>query len=283
MGAPGARRAVINADDFGLTRGVTEGILRAHRDGIVTSTTVMANMPYAAEAVRRLGEAPGLGVGVHLNAAQGEPVSAEGAALINADGEMDWFTPKLVKRCLLHPRLIGVIEAEFDAQIRLVIGWGVRPTHLDSHRHLHAFTPIFRRVARLAEKYDIPFVRLPYERLRGRGWPEAAARGKRTRWLLNRFSALNRRFKSRLHPTSGTWGIAHTGEIDAAWLIRAAAALPEGVTEIMTHPGLADDLTEKLTRLTMSRKHELDALTDPEVRRAFEDHHVEFIHYGQLR
>ncbi len=86
----------------------------------------------------------------------------------------------------------------------------------------------------------------------------------------------------RVHATLGTWGIGHTGQIDAAWLIRAAASLPAGVTEIMTHPGLAEDVDRRLTRLTMSRRRELEALCHPDVRRAFELNHVELIHYGHL-
>ncbi len=277
-----ARRVIINADDYGMSPGISEGILRGHRHGIVTSTTVMINMPAAAEAVRRLREYPALGVGVHLNAAQGPPVSQAGGALAGDDGEMEWATPKLVRRCMLRPGLLRAIAEEFEAQLCLALDLGVRPTHLDSHRHLHAFTPVFRSVVRLAARYDIPFVRWPYERLRGTGWPEPAERGRRTRWLLNRFSRVNARLARRAHPTLGTWGIAHTGQIDAAWLIRAAVALPPGVTEVMTHPGLADDLGEHLTRLTMSRRRELDALCDPDVRRAFDLNHVERIHYGHL-
>ena len=84
------RYVIVNADDFGLSAGVTEGILRAHREGIVTSTTILANMPAAEEAVRRLAEAPGLGVGVHLNVSQGPVLSAQGEALADEDGMMRW-------------------------------------------------------------------------------------------------------------------------------------------------------------------------------------------------
>ena len=278
-----ARRAIINADDFGMTPGISEGILRAHREGVATSTTMVMNFAEAAKWAARLGECPALGVGIHLNAVQGAPLSKEGEALVNAGGVMEWKTPALARRCLLRPRLVRAIAAEYEAQIRLALELGIRPTHLDSHRHLHAFTPVFRRVVRLGERYGIPFVRWPYERLPRGGWPESCARGRRTRWILNRFSRLNARLAARAHPTLGTWGIAHTGLIDAAWLIRAAAALRPGVTEIMTHPGVADDACEHLTRLTMSRRRELEALCDPDVRRAFTLNHVELIHYGHLR
>jgi predicted glycoside hydrolase/deacetylase ChbG (UPF0249 family) len=76
--------------------------------------------------------------------------------------------------------------------------------------------------------------------------------------------------------------VAHTGRISAEWLIRAAAAVRPGATEIMTHPGLAGDLDASATRLRESRRAELEALCDQTVRRAFDEHGVELIHYGQL-
>ena len=81
----------------------------------------------------------------------------------------------------------------------------------------------------------------------------------------------------------GTWGISHTGEIDAAWLIRAARFLQPGVTEILTHPGMEEYLDPEVTWLRESRRRDLDALCDPKVKEAFQGNHVELIHYGQLR
>ncbi|MCY2929480.1 MAG: ChbG/HpnK family deacetylase [Planctomycetota bacterium] len=173
------RKAIINADDFGFSPGVTEGILRAHREGVVTSTTVMANMPGAGEALGRLAEAPALGVGVHLNACQGEPLSPEGQALAQADGRMRRTATGLILACLARPRLLRAVEAEFDAQIRWLLDHGRRPTHLDSHRHVHAFSPIFARVVGLARRYDIRRIRWPQERLAGAGWPAAPWRQRR--------------------------------------------------------------------------------------------------------
>ena len=274
---------VVNADDFGFSRGITEGILRAWRDGIVTSTTIAANMPAAAEAVDRLVEAPGLGVGVHLNVCQGPPLSEEGLALADGDGVMRSKATGLVLTCLRRPCLFAAVEAECDAQIRWVLDRGVRPTHLDSHRHVHGLPPIFLRVLRLARRYDIPFVRWHREVLPGDGWPAVEAKQRRVRLLTNLFGAVN----GLLAPSAGhareTWGVGHTGQIDVAWLVRAARAVRPGVTEIMTHPGIADDLDAAQTRLRASRLVELEALCDPAARDAFVRNHVKLAHYGQLR
>jgi predicted glycoside hydrolase/deacetylase ChbG (UPF0249 family) len=279
-----AKKVIVNADDFGFSRGITEGILRAHREGIVTSATITTNMPAAEEAVARLAEAPALGVGVHLNACQGPVLSPEGAALAGEDGCMRRSAIGVMLACLCRPWLLRAIEAEFDAQIRWLLDRGLRPTHLDSHRHVHAFSPIFAGVMALARRYDIGRIRWSHERLAGGGWPAAPGRQRRLRWLVNRFSEANSVFVRPPRDVHGTWGIAHTGRIDADWLCRAARAVRPGVTEIMTHPG-ADDGGEppaEATRLTTSRRTELEALCSPRVRQAFAAGGIELVHYGQL-
>ena len=277
-----AKRVIVNADDFGFSEGVTEGVLRAHREGIVTSTTIVANMPPAEAAVRRLAEAPSLGVGVHLNVSQGPPLSAAGEALAGGDGVMNSTAVQLLLACTRRPRLIDAIEAECEAQIRWAIDRGVRPTHLDSHRHIHAFTPVFARVARLARRYDIPFVRWHREVLAGGDWPSCPAKQRRISLLTSLFGALNAVVGPDLRATQGTWGIAHTGGIDSRWLIRAARSARPGATEIMTHPAAGRDLDASVTRLLESRRVELSALCDPAVREAFEHYGIELVHYGQL-
>jgi len=277
-----AKRVIVNADDFGFWPGLTEGILRAHREGIVTSTTVTANMPAAKEALKRLSEAPDLGVGVHLNVSQGPPLSKEGMALAGEDGLMHHTAAGVILACLCRPWLLRAIEAEFDAQIRRVLDHGVRPTHLDSHRHTHAFPPVFARVTALAKRYSIRFVRWCCERLVGPNWSAAPLKQRCVRWMLNGFAAADAVIRPEVRATRGTWGIAHTGLIDARWLIQVASVVRPGVTEIMTHPGCADDVGAGLTRLRESRRIEMDALCDPRVREALARHGIELVHYGQL-
>jgi len=281
-GTPKLRRAIINADDLGFSAAVTEGILRAHREGIVTSTTIAANMPAAADAVRHLAALPGLGVGVHLNVSQGPLLSRQAEALAGSDGVMRRSGAGVILACACRPWLLAAVEAEYDAQIRWVLDHGIRPTHLDSHRHAHAFPPIFARVARLARRYHIRFVRRHRESLPGRGWPAAPGKQRRLSRLLNVLGAACNRAAPDLLATGGTWGVAHTGGISEDWLLRAAQLLPAGTTEIMTHPGLADGLDAASTRLLESRRAELAALCSPAVREAFENSEIELTHYGRL-
>ena len=281
------KRLIVNADDFGLSPAVTDGVLRAHRQGIVTSTTLMANMPGAADAVARLAEAPELGVGVHLNVCQGPPLSPAGRVFAAArDGVMERSAEQVLMDLTVRPWRLAAVAAEFEAQIAWALDVGLRPTHLDTHRHIHGYPPVFAIVVRLARRAAIPFVRRYGERLGGGGWPKASGKGRRIRLALNALSCVNGwLFSAASGPgPASTWGVEHTGRIDAAFLKRLARAVRPGVTELMTHPGDGSDPEALTVRLGQgARVAELAALCDPTVAAAFSAHGVELIHYGHLR
>ncbi|MCE5325539.1 MAG: ChbG/HpnK family deacetylase [Planctomycetaceae bacterium] len=280
------KRAIINADDFGFSPGISAGILRAHSEGVVTSTTITANMPAAGEAVGLLALAPRLGVGVHLNACQGPPLSEPARQrLANGDGQMALSAAALLRRLMLDPSLADAVAAEFEAQIRWTLDRGVTPTHLDSHRHIHALPAVFARVADLARRYNVRFIRAVDERVAGgwSSWPAAPLKQRLTSWMLRRWQRRAWRGHEDLRATTGLLGVAHTGVISADWLVRAAAEAREGTIELMVHPGLIDPAAAGLTRLRASREAELAALCDPRVREAFDKNQVELTHYGCLQ
>ena len=289
--AKGQKLVIINADDLGWSEGVNVGIFRAHREGIVSSATLAANMPAAEAALAALKETPGFGVGVHLNACQGPPLSAMGLeVLAGPDGLMRSTAMRIVWRSVSRPHLLWAIAAEFDAQIRWCLERGLRPTHADTHRHLHyavagryCIPGVFHIVAGLCRRYDIRFVRRLRERLPRDLMRTAPAKQRLISRALTLQDWWNRRWAGSLFVTEGTLGIAHTGLIDAAWLIRAAQAVRQGVTEIMVHPGLPDGLDPAQTRLLESRQMELAALCDPAVRAAFASQGIQLVHYGQIR
>ncbi|MCE5276723.1 MAG: ChbG/HpnK family deacetylase [Planctomycetaceae bacterium] len=278
------KRAIVNADDFGFSPGISAGIIRAHVDGIVTSTTLMTNMPAAEGAVALLASAPGLGVGVHLNSCQGPPLSEPGRRLANGDGQMAWSAAAMLRRLIIQPRLVEAVAAEYEAQIRWAIDRGVQPTHLDSHRHIHAFPAVFRRVVELARRYNVRFIRAVDEQPAGgwASWPTPPLKQRLVGRLLAHWQKRSWRGHEDLRATTAMLGIAHTGFIQADWLVRAAAEVRPGAVEIMVHPGLIDEADLGQTRLRSCREAELAALCDPRVREAFEHHQVELTHYGCL-
>ena len=151
------RRVIVNADDFGFSLRVSEGILRAHREGIVTSTTIAANMPAAEQACALLSGIDTLGVGVHLNCSQGPPLSAE-ASGAGGRGRADAFLRRgFILACAARRGLVDVAAAECEAQIRWVLDHGLQPTHLDSHRHAHAYPPLFGACGRARQAVSCAF------------------------------------------------------------------------------------------------------------------------------
>lgn len=140
------RQLIINADDFGLCEGVNRGIEQAHRQGVLTSATIMANMPAADEAVKTAKKLADLGVGVHLNLTEGVALSKDTAVkvLVNSAGEFA-YSPAVISILSTAVHTVRkAIRTELSAQIQWVIDNGVRPTHLDSHKHIHCFPAINR-------------------------------------------------------------------------------------------------------------------------------------------
>jgi chitin disaccharide deacetylase len=145
-------RLIVNADDFGLSRGVNYGIIDAHRYGIVNSTTMLVNMPGAEHAVELAKMFPQLGVGVHLTLTCGKPVSRDVPSLVNANG---YF--KFDKNVDHHVEVVlEEVEYEWDAQIKCFLSYGLTPTHLDSHHHVHRLDCLSPVIKALSQKYQLP-------------------------------------------------------------------------------------------------------------------------------
>jgi predicted glycoside hydrolase/deacetylase ChbG (UPF0249 family) len=232
----------INADDFGFARDVNAGIVEAHREGVLTSTTLMANGDAFEDAVNLAGDTPTLDMGCHL-------VLVQGCSTLTG-------RPLPAKILQLVPMLMtGKLDAyaEFAAQIEKIVAAGIRPSHLDTHKHTHLLPKVFRAVVRLAQEYSIPYVRLPVD-------------------TTLPFTGTIRRYYDRmLAPevltTDHFIGFRLTGSLTEATLAEALSRLPEGRTEFMCHPGhLGDDLARARTRLKESRVKELEALISPRVR-----------------
>ena len=158
-------RMIINADDFGLCEGVNKAVFEAHTRGVLTSATIMANMPAVDEAIAIAKKTPSLGVGVHLNATEGSPISAgrEVRAIVGEDGKFKYSAYTLAMGSLVNKGVLEALEIELAAQIKSIIDKGIKPTHLDSHKHFHCFGPIYRIVCSLAERFDIRAIRWPWE------------------------------------------------------------------------------------------------------------------------
>jgi predicted glycoside hydrolase/deacetylase ChbG (UPF0249 family) len=268
------RQLVVNADDFGFTPDVNEGIVEAHRKGILTATTLMANGDAFADAVRWSREAPDLDIGCHL-------VLIGGNSLVTGR-PFPATVPQLL--AALAKREIRPYE-ELAAQVGKILDAGIRPTHLDTHKHTHLAPPVLDAVARLGEEVDIRWVRRPFD------FPLNALRGTvpRLKQLTSDALGLMRRRFHRVLSEHGCRTTDHfagfqiTGRFRAAELVELLGVLPEGSTELMCHPGrCGPDLRKARTRLKESREEELNALVATEVRAALERHGIELVNYAGL-
>jgi hopanoid biosynthesis associated protein HpnK len=268
------RRLIVNADDLGLTVGVNDGIFDAHDHGILTSASLFASAPATADAIRRVRSRPWLGVGVHLALVDGTPTlpPSRVPTLVEDDGRFRHSWKPFIVACLRGKVSLAEVELELTAQVERLRSAGVTLTHLDAHKHVHAYPPVFAIVARVAGRFGIPVVRVPYERWSPTSVDVHSQGTLRLQALLN---AAMRPWAQRDYRTAASHdvrtphfvGRIHTGILDAAALAGIVRALQPGVTELMVHPGYCDDELERTgTRLLESRQKELDLLCSLQAR-----------------
>ncbi len=241
------KQLIINADDFGFTRDVNAVIVHAHRQGVLTSTTLMANGEAFDDAVQLASETPSLDVGCHL-------VLVQGSSLVT--GKPFPEKPAQLLFALIRKQIDPY--RELRAQLEKILGAGIRPTHLDSHKHTHILPTVFRAVVRLAGEFSIPFVRLPLDHTVPFARLPFAVASRYYRGLARR---------ANVRMTDHFVGFRLTGSLNEENFAAALSALPDGTTEFMCHPGyLSAELQGAATRLKESRVRELKALTSPGIR-----------------
>jgi chitin disaccharide deacetylase len=285
------KRLIVNADDFGLTRGVNRGIARAFREGILTSTTLMANGPAFDDAIEQARANPGLGIGCHLVLVGGRAVATarQAASLVDRDGMLPGGLLVLITRLACGMVHAKDIESEFRAQIERLRAAGIEPTHLDTHKHTHSHPKVMEALARVAKEFGITRVRKPFESLRnvfgmprGEGNGQPSAKQRATAAVAQTGAPGFRRIiaKYGLRTPDHFFGLGLTGHLGGPAVLRVLKALPEGTSELMCHPGVCDDdLVRTATRLKRQREVELAGLVDPAVRNAVQHHGIELVSY----
>lgn len=254
-------RLIVNADDFARSEGVDRGILQAHREGIVSTTTALMNQKTAVASILQAhAQEPDLGFGVHLNISFGEPVNPASriASLIAADGNFHDFRKILSNQVHLD---VAHVETEWRSQIERFLESGVTLDHLDSHHHAAVFQPeLFELFLQLAHEYGCGVrnpIPLDLESTDLRSlYPEEIIR-----YIQNKSAEL-----------MSTRGIRHPDALLASFfaeqttrehLIDIFESLESGVYELMCHPGIADDDLRLSSSYAGYRVKELNVLTDP--------------------
>ena len=262
----------VNADDFGYTHDVNSGIVEAHHKGILTATTLMANAPAFDDAVRLSRANPTLDVGCHL-------VLVGGTSMLTGE-PYPRDVPGLIKAIIM--RQIKPYP-ELRDQIRKILHAGLKPLHMDTHKHTHLFPAVLQIVAKLSEEFKIPFVRRPFD------FPMRPGKTPISKRLVAKsFQIVRGKFQQSLaqhgcRSTDYFAGFSLTGAFTAADLVSLIQELPEGSTEFMCHPGhCGEELMAAKTKLKASRAEELAALCDPAVREALREARVRLVRYADL-
>jgi len=286
------RRLIINADDLGLTHGVSSAIERCHRQGVVTSSTLMANSQAYDAAVAMAARNPELGVGCHVVLIDGVPLLpvASVPSLVRPDGRFrDGFLE--FARTARGGRLnASEVYAEAAAQISRLRQSGIGVTHVDTHKHVHMFAAVLRPLLEAARDCGVRAVRNPFPAARPLAYAHLLRRPRLwTRYTeVKMLAPLKATFtheteRTGVLTTDGTFGVVSTGALDLSLFAAIVGCIPEGTWEFVCHPGYNDpELDGVRTRLRSSRVKEMEVLTSPEARRLLQQRGIELISYRDL-
>jgi predicted glycoside hydrolase/deacetylase ChbG (UPF0249 family) len=271
-------RLVINADDFGISPSVTDGILEAHAAGTVSSTSMMVRCPGWDDAVGKVVGGSTLGIGLHFNLLVGAPLVPAVTTMDSRTGKYPTLST-ITMRALTARLDSDEVEAECEAQCKAIEAIGVRLTHIDSHRHTHALPVVRGAVARVAARRGIP-LRRPVESHRrfANDLPSQLHRAV-IAWSWHVTSTRAPRTKAPEHFIGVSM---QGGDRFERQLLHVLDHLPAGSVEMMVHPGRVDAALESVDGYTWQRKLELTALLSRPVRTRIADGDIALIHFGQL-
>lgn len=282
-----ARRLIVNADDFGISAGVNKGILEAHKHGIVTSTSLMVNMPYAEEAVRmKKTLAPQLGFGLHLTLSWGKPIlpAGEVPSLITSEGTFPNafdIRPWTFKADHLRAEMTAQLQRFRDLTSEM-------PDHIDSHQFVANIVPkAFSVLVDLSNRHGIP-IRNPSPFLDIRTLKdllEHMGGGKINplviiflkKYVKSNRAILKQQEKPEWPDRFEYHFYEHGSNLEN--LMNILRELPVGTTELMCHPGHIEDLDEPYRYL---REVELRLLTHPKILELIKIQNIELISFSEL-
>jgi len=276
MASPERRRLIVNADDFGLSHSVNEAVVRAHREGILTTASLMTNEAGFDEAVKLAKENPQLGVGLHLTLLHGHsallPDKIPG--LVNTHGKFSNSPVGVGLNYFFKPSLREQLRAEIHAQFEKFRATGLKLDHVNGHLHLHLHPVVFKILVEDSEKLGITHLRLTRDCLsRSRKMSRGHLFYKVSHAAI--FEILSSRARKvlaqkKIRHAQITFGLLQDSCVDENYILKLLPELPNGDSELYSHPSL-----DKF-------KHEFDALISPRVKEMVKQLGIELIRYQDL-
>jgi hopanoid biosynthesis associated protein HpnK len=277
MGRPdAARRLIVNADDFGRSHSINQAVIRAHREGILTTASLMVTGDAADEAVELARQNPHLGVGLHLTLVCGTSARKPGEIPGLVDGSGNFSNNPVASgvRYLLNQRLRSHLKEEIAAQFDRFRATGLKLDHVNGHLHFHLHPAVFGILMGHARDWGITRFRLTRDFF----WLNLRLASGNFFYRASHaviFSLLAPRARSTLHRlgiknTSAVFGLLQNARVGEDYVASLIPLLPAGDSELYSHPSL-DEF-----------KHELDALTSPRVKALIQEQSVRLIRYQDL-
>jgi len=263
------KQLIVNADDLGLTPAVNRGVVRAFQDGIVTSASLLVTGSAFEDAVALARQNPELDVGLHLALVEERAVLGPDVlpTLVDETGRLPRTSAEFIRRAILGGINWLEVEREIAAQIALFQETGLRLSHLDSHQHLHMFPPVFQIVRRLARWVENVWIRNPVGPWRKSPDTPMGRWVQRLGLNLTCLSARRLRDGSQPQMPDGMYGFEVSGRLTRSALEQILRKIPDGLYELICHPG--EDDAETRTRYShwgYRWAEELEALTARETR-----------------
>jgi hopanoid biosynthesis associated protein HpnK len=236
------RQLIVTADDFGLSTAVNDAIERGHRDGILSTTSLMVAAPATADAIERARRLPGLRVGLHVVLVNGRPALPPEQVPLLVD-ERGMFESDLFRagvRYFFTPGIRKQLEAEIRAQLAAFAATGLPLDHVNAQNHLHVHPTVLSLILKAGRDYGVRAVRIPREPF----WPSwraththAGARFANSVFLLPWLSLMRLRLRlAGIATNDYVFGMIDTGHMTPERVRRYLANLPQGVSELYVHP-----------------------------------------------
>lgn len=268
------KKLIVCADDFGLTKGISEGIVNAYSQGIVTRTSIIANGEAFDHAVSLSKNNEGLRVGIHLTLVEEKPINEHNKikSLTGRNGKLLINYKAFLARYVLSKIDLNEVYAEWESQIQKVLSAGININHIDSHQHLHILPRIFEKTLDLASKYKINKIRMLYHDI-------SDIRTLKEGFLAFLSNTHKRRLlHSGLSSSDYFWGLKQGGNIGENDILKFIDNIKFGTTEMMCHPGYADDsFNRKYSHWKYDPEQELKALNSERVRGKLKNNNIKLI------